>query len=315
MKVLIISDIHLRAYHRYNKFPDQRLLSFIELAKDVVEIGKEKGINVLIITGDIIDKSTLTPKEIHVLFNMFTILASHFTIYSIVGNHDMKLKKGEFEREDSIVTLLEEIDGIKFLHQEVLNLGGRTLAFENWVPEFNLDWIKDPVDLYFSHATIDYDQTGFYGMDTSVFEGKFTLGFFGDIHVRREIENYISVGNTKQESLSDRFQGGGVVLDLDTLEWERFDIDPEHKKYLYLLPTKEAEEEGWVDLEGEDMTYRIFRPEKVAGKTIEFKLPKTTDINQTLNEIMKELNLLDLHKKIKDQTNYQPIDFNFKLNS
>lgn len=314
MKILVISDIHLRAYHRFNKFPDQRLLSFLELAKDVVKIGKKEGINVLIITGDIIDKSTLSPKEIHILFNMFTILADHFTIYSIVGNHDMKLKKGEFEREDSIVTLLEEIEGIKFLHQEVLNLGGRTLAFENWVPEFKLDWLKDPVDLYFSHATIDYDQAGFYGMDTSVFEGKFKLGFFGDIHVRRELDNYISVGNTKQESLSDRYQGGGVIIDLDTLEWERFDIDPEHKKYLYLLPTKESDEEGWVDLEGEDMTYRIYKPEKVAGKTIQFTLPKTTDIESTLESIMKELNLLDLHKDIKSQTDYQPIDFNFKLN-
>lgn len=315
MKVLIISDIHLRAYHRYNKFPEQRLLSFLELAKDVVDKGKEENIDILIITGDIIDKSTLTPKEIHVLFNMFTILASQFTVYSIVGNHDMKLKKGEFEREDSIVTLLEEIDNVHFLHQRIITLNGRTLAFENWVPEFDLSWIKDPVDLYFSHATIDYDNTGFYGMDTSVFKGKFKLGFFGDIHVRREQGNLISVGNTKQESFSDRYQGGGVMLDLDTLDWERFDIDPNHVKYLWLTTTEDLEDEGWVDFEGSDMTYKAFRPKKSASKSLEFELPESTDIESQLNEVMRELNLTKLHKEIKSSTNYQPIDFNFKLES
>jgi DNA repair exonuclease SbcCD nuclease subunit len=100
VKAIIISDIHLRAYFRYNKFPDQRLLSFLELARDIVEVGKKQDSKTLIITGDIIDKSTLTPKEIHILFQMFTILAEWFKVYSIVGNHDMRLKKGEFEREE-----------------------------------------------------------------------------------------------------------------------------------------------------------------------------------------------------------------------
>lgn len=313
MEVIVISDIHLRAYHRYNKFPDQRLKSFLLLAEDVVELGKEKNITTLIITGDIIDKSTLTPREIHVLFKMFDILASQFKVYSIVGNHDMKLKKGDFERDDSIVTLLEEIDNVFFLHQDILKLNGRTLAFENWVPEFDLSWIEEPVDLYFSHATIDYDDTGFYGMDTSVFDGKFKLGFFGDIHVRRERGNLISVGNTKQESFSDRYQGGGIILNLDDLSWERFDIDPNHTKYLWLVTTEDLEEEGWVDLEGDDMTYRVYKQKKVEGKTFDFVLPESTDIESKLESVMKDLDLLSLHKSIKARTNYQPIDFNFKL--
>jgi ABC-type molybdenum transport system ATPase subunit/photorepair protein PhrA/UDP-2,3-diacylglucosamine pyrophosphatase LpxH len=313
VKAIIISDIHLRAYFRYNKFPDQRLLSFLELARDIVEVGKKQDSKTLIITGDIIDKSTLTPKEIHILFQMFTILAEWFKVYSIVGNHDMRLKKGEFEREDSIVTLLEEIEGVRFLHQEVIHLHGRALAFENWMPEFKLDWTNMPIDVYFSHATIDYDEAGFYGMDTSVFEGKFTLGFFGDIHVRRELGNLISVGNTKQESLSDRYQGGGVILNLEDLSWERFSIDPEHKKYLHLEITDDMEEEGWEDLEGDSMVYKIFRPAKVVGKNVQFTLPKISDINETIQEIMKEVNLLELHQSIKSQTNYQPIDFNFAL--
>lgn len=157
MKIMLISDIHLRDYHRYNKFPSQRLQSFVSLAHDLVEEGKSQGIKHLIIGGDIVDKSTLTPKEIHTLFQMFTVLAEHFLIYSVVGNHDLKMKKGEPEREDSVVTLLEEIEGVKFLHQKVITLGGRTIAFESWMPEFTLEWLKEPTDLYISHVDIDYD--------------------------------------------------------------------------------------------------------------------------------------------------------------
>lgn len=313
MKVILISDLHLRDYHRYNKFPGQRLSSFMELAKDIVEVGRKEKVNTLIIGGDLIDKSTLSPKEVHTLFKMFTILASHFKIYSIFGNHDLKMKKGDPEKEDTLVTLLEEIDNIEFLHQKIITLGGRTFAFESWMPEFTLDWITEPTDVYISHVDIDYDQTGFYGRSMEPFEGKFKLGFFGDIHVRREIENYISIGNTKQESLSDRWQGGGIILDTKDLSWERFDIDPEHKKYLHLTTTDELELEGWVDAEGEDMTYRIYKPAKVNNSTVNFTLPKTTDIEEKLNQIMKELDLLDLHNSIKSGTDYSPIDFNFKL--
>lgn len=313
MKVILISDIHLRDYHRYNKFPGQRLASFMELAYDIVEVGIKEKVDTLIIGGDLIDKSTLSPKEVHALFKMFTILASHFKIYSIFGNHDLKMKKGDPEKEDTLVTLLEEIDNIEFLHQKIITLGGRTFAFESWMPEFTLDWITEPTDVYISHVDIDYDQTGFYGRSMEPFEGKFKLGFFGDIHVRREIENYISIGNTKQESLSDRFQGGGIILDTKDLSWERFDIDPEHKKYLHLTTTDELELEGWVDAEGEDMTYRIYKPAKVNNNSVSFTLPKTTDIEEKLNQIMKELNLLDLHNSIKSGTDYMPIDFNFKL--
>lgn len=310
---MLISDIHLRDYHKYNKFPNQRLYSFIELGKDIVKIGKDNNIDTLLIGGDIVDKNTLSPLELHVLFTMFTTLAKQFRIYSIIGNHDAKSKKS-IDKEDTVITLLEKIPGISFHHQEILDFGGKKIAFENWMPEYDLSWIKNPVDVYMSHATIDYNNTGFFGMDTSVFDGKFKLGVFGDIHVTSQLGNLVSIGNTKQESRSDRYQGGAMILDLDDLSYERIPIDPEHKKYLHLVETPDEDEEGWVDKEGEDMTYKVFKPEKVTTKTFELKLPKITDIEVKTNQVMKESNLLKLHKEIKNSSDYSPVDFNFSLN-
>lgn len=308
-----MSDIHLRDYHRFNKFLGQRLQSFPEYAKDVVEIGKKHNIDTLLIGGDIVDKNTLTPKELHALFEMFNILTKQFRIYSIIGNHDAKSKK-DIDKEDTVITLLEEMDNISFHHQEILTIGGRTIAFENWMPEYKLDWYKGKVDLYISHATIDYNQTGMYGMDTSVFEDRFTYGLFGDIHVTSQLDNYISIGNTKQESLSDRDQGGVMIFDLEDLTYERIPIDPEHKKYLHLVKTTEEDEEGWVDFEGESMVYKVYRPEKVKGEAVEFTIPEVSDITAKLDQIMVDLDLTKLHKDIKEATDYTPIDFNFKLN-
>lgn len=309
---MLISDIHLRDYHRYNKYPNQRLESFKLLAEDIVKIGKQRNIDTLLIGGDIVDKNTLSPVELHTLFSMFTKLASHFRIYSIIGNHDAKSKKS-ISSSDTVITLLKEIDGISFHHQEILEIGGRNIAFENWVPEYDLSWIEKPVDLYMSHATIDYDNTGLYGMDTSVFEGKFKYGVFGDIHVNRQIDNLISIGNTKQESLSDKDQGGVMIMDLKDFSYERVPIDPEHKKYLYITTTDDSDEEGWVDAEGESMEYKVFRPKKVSGTQFNFKLPQITDIESRTSKVMKEFGLLKLHKSIKDESTYAPVDFNFKL--
>lgn len=309
---MFISDIHLRDYHKFNKKTRERLNSFITLAEEVVKIGKERDIKTLLIGGDIVDKNTLTPVELHVLFKMFTVLASHFRIYSIIGNHDAK-SKHEIDIEDTAITLLQEIDGITFHHQEVLDIGGRKIAFENWRPEYDLSWLGDvKPDIYLSHATIDYDETGIYGMDTSVFDGKFTLGVFGDIHVNRQLGNLISIGNTKQESLSDRHQGGVMIMDLDDLSYERVPIDTEHKKFLYLSPTQIEEEEGWVDKDGNDMTYKVYSPKKVGTAEV-FEIPKITDIEKRTAEIMKKEGLESIHSEILKSCNHSSIDFNFEI--
>jgi DNA repair exonuclease SbcCD ATPase subunit len=309
---MLISDIHLRDYHRYNKYPHERLDSFVKLAEDIVKIGKKNSITTLLIGGDIVDKNTLSPLELHALFKMFTILADQFRIYSIIGNHDAK-SKSSIAVSDTVITLLTEIEGISFHHQEILSIGGRTIAFENWMPEYDLSWIEEPTDLYISHATIDYDNTGFYGMDTSVFKDKFTLGVFGDIHVTRQIDNLVSIGNTKQESLSDKAQGGVMIMDLTDLSYERVPIDPENKKYLKLEKTQDQDLAGWKDKDGDSMVYYVYQPKKIAGKTVDFKVPLTTDIESTTSAIMKKTNLLELHKDIKSESSYSPVDFNFQL--
>ena len=310
---MLISDIHLRDYHRYNKFPHQRLLSFITLAKDIVEIGRSNNIDKLLIGGDIVDKNTLSPLELHILFKMFTILASQFRIYSIIGNHDAK-SKTSIDREDTVITLLEEIPGISFHHQEILEFGGKKIAFENWMPEYDLSWIKEPVDVYMSHSTIDYDNTGLYGMDTSVFDGKFTLGVFGDIHVTSQLGNLLSIGNTKQESLSDKYQGGVMILDLDDLSFDRIPIDPTHKTYLHMKSTDDEDDDGWEDFDGDSMVYKIYKPAKSQSKSFDLKLPEITDIELKTSTVMKAQGLGALHESIKSDSNYSPVDFNFSLN-
>ena len=77
---MLISDVHLRDYHRFNKFPNQRLQSFVELAKDIVKIGKDNNVDTLLIGGDIVDKPTMSPAELHVLFTMFNLLAKQFRV-------------------------------------------------------------------------------------------------------------------------------------------------------------------------------------------------------------------------------------------
>lgn len=310
MKVIFISDIHLRDYQRFNKFPQQRLNSFIELAKDIVKIGKDQGVTNLICGGDLIDKTTISPSEVHVLFKMFSILATQFDVYSIVGNHDAKSKK-DISTNDTLVTLLELIPKVKFIHRDIIHLGGRSIAMENWCSEPNLDWLPIKPDIYVSHVAIDYDNTGLYGIDTSIYEDKFTLGLFGDIHVTRQLGNLVSIGNTKQESLNDKFQGGVLVLDLDTLEYERIPIDENNVKYLKLVPTDIEEDEGWES--ESNMIYKIYRPSRSSKSSHEFHIPDVSNILEKTESIMIENNLMDIHSEVSKEATYEPIDFNFQL--
>lgn len=331
-KFLFASDIHLKNYSKYNRYPGQRLESFLELARDIVKVGKAQGITILLLGGDLVDTPHLTPKEVHAYFEMMRILSEGFTtIYSIVGNHDMALKTDSFTDNDTVITLAEMFKNVHFLHREIITLNEPglprdfTIALENWVPKHKMDWYEGMVDMYMSHAAIDYLETGMYGIDTSVFDGKFRYGYFGDIHVHGSLGNITSIGNTKQESLSDRFEGGVLVVSVDPVTreqtQERVLLDPAGEKYLKLIKTENESLEGWEDpitpekspRDFSSMKYYVYRPQISKKDAKVYEAITTELVAERLLEVVTNEKLLDIHKEMASDINYEAIDFNFQF--
>lgn len=71
---LLISDVHINDYRRFNIRPLARLDQFELLAKRICEIGKENNCDELDIAGDLIDKPTNRSYIIHRVFRFCQIL-------------------------------------------------------------------------------------------------------------------------------------------------------------------------------------------------------------------------------------------------
>lgn len=91
MKILHTSDWHIgRTFHKYPTLEEAK-----EVLRGVVEIVKERSVDVVIISGDIFDTSSPREDAFEVLKHAFNqILASGSQIVAISGNHDSAQRLG-----------------------------------------------------------------------------------------------------------------------------------------------------------------------------------------------------------------------------
>lgn len=110
-RVALLSDIHFGVSVDYN--------GLLEICE---EIG-EKGIDVVVLCGDIVDNDT-TRTEMQQVFSALGGIKSEYGVFYVHGNHDRPFGFGGFESEFSEAELVEAIEGsgIKILCDEVYEI-------------------------------------------------------------------------------------------------------------------------------------------------------------------------------------------------
>lgn len=221
MKILCSADIHISDYSRYNigdhKF---RLNQFITLAHRLGTIYKEENCEKIIISGDSIQTAVIPPETQHVLVNFYTILSDAVKenggeIIVQLGNHDKNSRSLETHREESIVTLLDMIPNVRYVHKKVEIIDGLKVGFQDFLPEHPLDWYDGKIDILFNHFTDIGEGWGGQEIDKS----RFGVMFFGDIHVPYVKGNIVSIGNPIPHRLKDSCEGLCLIINTTEIKY------------------------------------------------------------------------------------------------
>jgi len=223
---LLVSDIHLHDYPRYNKTPKARLNQSIKLAHRIAEVGRERGIKTLVLAGDFIEVPTNRSYIVHKLKEFFEILSEGFdTVFYILGQHELDSKSQGQEFHDSIVTVIAP-KNFQYMDKKFFQHQGKNIAFMNWKPTQDLTWIKDPVDLFIGHVTVDAR----FGQPID--NTKFKLGIVGDIHQAKTVGNLMFIGTPQQNKLGDQQNSTAVVWNPKSNTAQHIDLDPDHSRFL-----------------------------------------------------------------------------------
>lgn len=303
---LIISDIHLNDYQRFNIHPEARLEQFRLLAKRVVELGVEYNCDELVICGDFFDKPINRPYVLHEGAQFLEHLSKGFkTVYYIIGQHDYD-GKGDVHRlrDCPIHCIIPE--NFKYMDKVQTELWGRKVGFMDWRVKQDLSWVDGQLDVFFGHVTV----SNLFGQ--SIDTSKFKLGIVGDIHVHGRQGNLVMIGTPLQQNMSSQAEGTAVVYNPNTNKAVHIKTDPNHDMFLQMVYTPNQDEEGFDE---RGLTYRIYKPKNaIGGKLSDIKEESVFDINTLINEEVSNANLTDIHNKVLGKAKYEDIlDANFRL--
>lgn len=320
MNILIISDVHIGNYPNYETYKYERLEFYITYARRIVEIAQENNCKVLFIAGDFMDAPVNSPEVLRVAKQVIDIWDCYFDqMYYILGQHDLRSKNYDDPNVDiySITNVLAS-SKMRYSDHSILDIGGRHIAMMNFTSEHDLSWIKDKVDLFITHWTINTNGFG----EENHSSDKFTLGIAGDIHYPCSDGNLHSVGISVPRYLGDAQDGTSVVVNLDTLEWFRVQNDPDNTLFTRYLKTNDWELEGPSEEKLKNglspKIYRIYRPDEetlITQRTLkEFSDDRVKDINEIILRSVSENHLEKIHEEVLSRTPIANlIDLNFKL--
>ena len=228
-KILVVSDIHINDYAQRNPTNRYRLYQGSRtVAQNIIDVGKKEGCDIIVLAGDIIEKSVIRPyiqSEIKVFLD--TVMANFNYGFLILGNHDLDNKGIEQDISDACLGVMLP-QNLHYANKEVLNIDGTTFGFCNWMPEFDLSWIPGKVDILFTHARICYSQGDQGGLFESqkLDETKFDLAICGDIHRAATLGKYVSIGVPQKCKMGDSDDATGIVLDCQTKTWNWVNLNP-----------------------------------------------------------------------------------------
>lgn len=315
-KILSIADIHIHDYPQRNPEEKYRLYQSRKVAQNIINVGKAEGADILVIAGDILEKSIIRPYvQAEVKYFLDTVMSAFRVGYIIWGNHDQDNKGSDQDFTDSCLSVMLP-PNLYYADQREVTIDNSRIAFSNWRPgeKINLDWISGCVDVLFTHATISYSGSDLFKSQV-LDESKFNLAICGDIHKPGQISKYVSIGIPQRCKMSDGEDLTGVVYDCTSKNWKWVNLDPQGNtmKFQY-TPIKE--EEGWKEDIG---TWKIYKPDNLGitdNSIRDIKVPAWEEVGHLIDNIIVSNNLQGVHGEVlKNLKNVdsKEVDFNFTL--
>ncbi len=312
-KILAIADIHLHDYPQRNSFQFQRLYQGSRIvAQNIIEVGKREGADYIAICGDLIEKSIIRPYVMAEAYNFLHTIMSEFKEGWIIwGNHDIDAKSSDQVMTDSCLALFLP-PNLKYMHQQQIELEGKKIGFNNWQPEFDLEWVKGELDMLFTHARICYQEGSDLYQSQYLDESKFKIAFCGDIHRPGQLGKYVSIGIPQRCKMSDGEKSTGVLIDLPTGDWKWVDLNPNDNLMKFQYVTV-PEQEGWNET---FKTWNIYKPstDKMIDPTANIKVSGWEKIESLVNDAITKAGLVEVHQQVLSSIpnlDAGEVDFNF----
>ena len=312
-KILAVADIHIHDYPQRNPSEKFRLYQTRTVAQNIIEAGQREGCNIIVIAGDIIEKSIIRPYvQAEVKLFLDTVMQYFQYGYIIWGNHDIDTKGSDQVFNDCCLSVMLPSNLYYADKQEVV-IDGTRIAFSNWRPEFDLSWINGKADVLFTHATISYSQDDLCASQ-KLDESKFDLAICGDIHKAAAAGKYVSIGIPQRCKMGDSENQTGIVFDCQTKAYKWTNLNPRNNLMQFQY-TVEREKEGWDSNTG---VWSVYKPATL-GLGLDqkdVKVPAWEEIDNLINGIIVANNLQRVHgevlQNLKD-VDAKEVDFNFTL--
>ena len=313
-RILTVADIHINDYA--NRNPENRFRLYQgsrTVAENIIKAGKQYGCDIIVLAGDIVEKYLIRPYiQAEVKYFLDTVMSNFKYGFIIWGNHDLDNKSSDQDISDAVLGVMLP-ENLYYAHQKIIELDGCKLGFCNWMPEFDLSWIPDKVDVLFTHARICYGESSGLFESQKLDENKFDLALCGDIHRAATLGKYVSIGVPQKCKMGDSDDATGVVFDTLSRTWEWVNLNPDDNlmKFNY---TTDLNFEGWHE---EDHTWYVYKQENAtvnADGTI--RLDALDEINKMIDDAIIQANLQGVHTEVLkhiDNIESGEVDFNFTL--
>lgn len=259
-KIIHCADIHIRNIKRHDEYKNV-IGKFIDECKEIMSEYSYDEVRIVIV-GDIFHQKIQTSNEQTELFYWFiSELEKLCPVILTAGNHDFMLNNKD--RLDSITPIIKlmNLKNVKYLDYINEYKSGFIVddnvvwslysIFDNSsIPDFYSEKLNNPdkkfVGLFhgmLNGSTTDVGVTFDSGYPVSMFEGC-DLVLCGDIHKRQEL-NFKDIkiaypGSLIQQDFGENVSGHGfLVWDLESLDYEEYDIESEYGFYKFKISSIE----------------------------------------------------------------------------
>lgn len=319
MKVALISDLHFGVKQSDTTFQKSQLKFF---ERQLVEELKMRNIDTILVLGDVFDtRQTVNVQTNNVVLNLFKNTFADFTIYMIVGNHDLYYKNTTSVNSLKQLDLLPNVT-VYEKPETILDFFGHSVTFMPWITDYKTVEFE-PSEYCFAHM----DVAGFMmdkvnmccdGVSVKKLAENFMHVYTGHFHTRSKKK----IGNCDIEYIGSPYQltridmgqdRGCTVLDLDTNETELI-VNTESIKYVKLTypntvdNIKDLVANNYVDI---DIPYELSDESKKifdymqninanSALTVTQNIGKKPDL--TVSATDKDLSSIDLFSLFKSYT-------------
>lgn len=265
-KIIHLADIHIRNIKRHDEYKEQFEKFILEIGEYVRSDYDYEQVRI-VLAGDLFHQKIQTSNEQTKLFSWFIReLNSICPVVIIAGNHDFM--ESNMERMDSITPIVSLMDlaNVNYLDM-TLDYKSGCYVDDNIVwclysifdgynkPDIKIERVNNPdkkfIGLFHGPLTGSKTDVGYefeHGVSLDIFDGCDAV-MCGDIHKKQELNyNGIKVvypGSFCQQDMGESVSGHGYLIwDVETLEYEEFDVKSEYGFYKFKIESISDIEEG-----------------------------------------------------------------------